>query len=170
MHKIKSNKTKPKVEFCTFQDSMDTKGRIQLIPIGRAKNTMDKPTLSGWKELVTEIVLDRQYEKGLEGVEEYSHVIIVYWMGQEKECHLRHHPQGRADVPYGGIFACRCPQRPNRIAISTVKLLSRSKHSIKVEGLDILDGTPILDIKPYTPVYDLVKNARVPAWVDRLVF
>ena len=169
---IKNSKkiTKTKVEFCTFLDSVDTSGRIQLVPIGQANNAVKKPALTGWKELVTEIVLDTQYTKGLDGIEDYSHVIIVYWMGQEKECHLKHHPQGRTDVPYGGIFACRCPQRPNRIAISTVKLLSRKKNSIEVEGLDILDNTPILDIKPYTPVYDMVHNTRVPVWVSRLVF
>lgn len=161
---------KTKVEFCTFLDSMDSNGRIQLVPIGIAKNAVKKPSLTGWKDLVTEIVLDKGYARGLDGIEEYSHVIIVYWMGQEKECHLKHHPQGRTDIPYGGIFACRCPQRPNRIAISTVMLLSRKKNSIMVEGLDILNDTPILDIKPYTPVYDLVKNARVPTWVNRLIF
>lgn len=162
--------TKTKVEFCTFLDSVDKKGRIQIGPIGIAKNTVKNPTLTGWKNLVTEIVLNKRYAKGLDGIEDYSHVIIVYWMGQEKECHLKHHPQGRADVPYGGIFACRCPQRPNRLAISTVTLLSRKKNSIVVSGLDILDETPILDIKPYTPVYDLVKKAKVPAWANRLVF
>ena len=162
--------TKTKVEFCTFLDSVDKKGRIQLVPIGKAKNTAKKPTLTGWKDLITEIVLDKRYTKGLDGIEGYSHVIIVYWIGQEKECHLKHHPQGRTDVPYGGIFACRCPQRPNRIAISTVKLLSRKGNIVKVSGLDILNDTPILDIKPYTPVYDLVEKAKVPAWVGRLIF
>lgn len=165
-----NNMKKPNVEFCTFLDNVDTKGRIQLVPVGKAKNAVKKPTLTGWKDLVTEIVLEKRYAKGLDGIEEYSHVIIVYWMGQEKECHLKHHPQGRMDVPYGGIFACRCPQRPNRIAISTVKLLSRKKNSIVVKGLDILADTPILDIKPYTPAYDLVKKARVPLWVNRLIF
>lgn len=162
--------TKTKVEFCTFLDSVDSKGRIQLVPIGKAKNTVKNPMLTGWKDLETELVLDTRYAKGLDGIEDYSHVIIVYWMGQEKECHLKHHPQGRMGVPYGGIFACRCPQRPNRIAISTVKLLSRKKNSIMVKGLDILDDTRILDIKPYTPVYDLVRKARVPEWVKRLIF
>lgn len=161
---------KTKVEFCKFLDSMDKRGRIQLKPIGKAKNMAKKPALTGWKDLTTEIVLDKRYAKGLDGIEDYSHVIIVYWMGQEKECHLKHHPQGRTDVPYGGIFSCRCPQRPNRIAISTVRLLSRKKNSIKVKGLDILDGTLILDIKPYTPVYDRVNKAKVPAWVKRLIF
>ncbi len=164
------NNSKTKVESCKFLDGMDKRGRIQLTPIGKAKNTTKKPVLTGWKNLITEIVLDKRYTKGLDGIEDYSHVIIVYWMGQEKECHLKHHPQGREDVPYGGIFACRCPQRPNRIAISTVKLLSRKRNNIKVKGLDILDGTPILDIKPYTPHYDRVNKARVPAWVNRLIF
>ena len=164
------NNSKTKVESCKFLDSMDKRGRIQLKPIGKAKNTTKKPALAGWKNLITEIVLDKRYAKGLDGIKDYSHVIIVYWMKQEKECHLKHHPQGRADIPYGGIFACRCPQRPNRIAISTVKLLSRKNNSIRVKGLDILDGTPILDIKPYTPHYDRVNKARVPAWVNRLIF
>ncbi len=164
------NNSKTKVEFCRFPDFIDKEGRIHLKPIGKAKNRVKKPTLVGWKNLVTEIAVDKRYTKGLDGIKDYSHVIIVYWMGAETECHLRHHPQGRVDVPYGGIFSCRCPQRPNRIAISTVKLLSRKRNIIKVKGLDILNGTPILDIKPYTPNYDLVHKAKVPAWVSRLVF
>lgn len=162
--------TQTKVEPCTFLDHMDRRGRITMVPIGRARNTIKRPTLAGWKNSVTTVTLDRRYAKGLDGIEGYSHVIIVYWMGQEKECHLKHHPQGRQDVPYGGIFSCRCPQRPNRIAMSTVQLLARNRNSIKVKGLDILDSTPILDIKPYTPQYDLVSRAKVPNWVDRLVF
>lgn len=162
--------SKTKVEFCKFLDGIDKRGRIQFMPIGRAINTVKKPTLTGWKNLITEIAIDKRYTKGLDGIADYSHVIIVYWMGAETECHLKHHPQGRRDVPYGGIFSCRCPQRPNRIAISTVKLLSRKRNAIKVKGLDILSGTPILDIKPYTPNYDLVRKAKVPEWVNRLVF
>ncbi len=158
-----------KVEFCKFSDGVDKQGRIFLTPIGKAKNTAKKPALTGWKGLITEITVVKRYARGLDGIENYSHVIIVYWMGQEKECHLKHHPQGRKDVPYGGIFACRCPQRPNRIAISTVPLLFRKKNIINVNGLDILDGTPILDIKPYTPAYDRVRKAKVPAWVNRLI-
>lgn len=73
-------------------------------------------------------------------------------------------------MPYVGIFACRCPQRPNRLAISTVPLLSRRNNVLKVKGLDITNGTAIIDIKPYTPQYDKVAKARVPAWVKQLVF
>ena len=159
-----------KTIFCNFLDRANKDGTITLKPLGKAKNKAPKPMLPGWKDVVTEIIINKRYAKGLDGIEDYSHVIIVYWLGQVKECHLKHHPQGRKDIPFGGIFACRCPQRPNRLAISTVKLLSRKNNNIKVEGLDILDGTPILDIKPYTPHYDLVSKARVPAWVNRLIF
>jgi tRNA-Thr(GGU) m(6)t(6)A37 methyltransferase TsaA len=159
-----------KTVFCQFLDSKEKNGTIKIRPLGKAKNSVDKPTLPGWKNVVSEIVIDKKYAKGLDGIENYSHVIVVYWMDKEKECHLKHHPQGRIDIPYVGIFACRCPQRPNRIAISTVKLLSRKGNSIKVKGLDIVDGTPIIDIKPYTPRYDKVEKAKVPDWVNKLVF
>lgn len=159
-----------KTIFCTFLDDRDKNGVIKLKPLGIAKNKIGKPMLPGWKDVVSEIVIDKRYSKGLDGIEDYSYVIIVYWMDQEKECHLKHHPQGRKDIPYIGIFACRCPQRPNRIAISTVELMGRKGNVLKVCGLDIVNGTPILDIKPYTPQYDEVKQAKVPNWVSKLTF
>src|SRR3989338_6876636 len=112
-----------KTVFCKFLDRQEEDGTINIKPLGKAKNSAIKPMLPGWKYVVTEIAIDKKYTEGLDGIEDYSHVIIVYWMDQERECHLKHHPQGREDIPYVGIFACRCPQRPNRIAISTVKLV-----------------------------------------------
>lgn len=156
--------------FCEFLDHRNENGTITIAPLGVAKNSAEKPMLPGWEDIITEIVIDKKYTDGFDGVEDYSHVIIVYWMDKEAECHLKHHPQGREDVPFGGIFACRCPQRPNRIAFSTVKLLSRNGNSIRVQGLDIVSGTPIIDIKPYTPQYDKVEGAKVPDWVSKLVF
>lgn len=159
-----------KTIFCKFLDGRDKNGAITIKPLGIAKNNVSKPTLPGWKDLVTKVEIDKAYADGLDGIEDYSHVVIVYWMDKETECHLKHHPQGREDVPFIGIFACRCPQRPNRIAISTVALLSRDRNTLKVKGLDIVNNTPILDIKPYTPQYDKVEKAKVPEWVGKLVF
>lgn len=159
-----------KIDFCTFLDSRDKNGAITIKPLGLAKNNINKPMLPGWKDVATEIVIDKNYSKGLDGIEDYSHVIVVYWMDKEKECHLKHYPQGRKDIPFVGIFACRCPQRPNRIAFSTVKLISRKGNVLTVKGLDIINGAPILDIKPYTPQYDKVEKAKVPDWVNKLVF
>lgn len=159
-----------KTVFCQFLDSREKDGTITIKPLGRARNSVAKPALPGWKNVVTDIVIDKRYAKGFDGIEDYSHVIVVYWMNKEEECHLKHHPQGRADIPYVGIFACRCPQRPNRIAISTVKLVRRKGNILTVKGLDIVNGTPIIDIKPYTPQYDKVEKANVPNWVSRLIF
>ncbi len=159
-----------KTIFCEFLDSRDTNGEITIKPLGLAKNQVVKPMLPGWKDIITKIVIDKKFALGLDGIEDYSHVIIVYWMDKEKECHLKHHPQGRAHIPFVGIFACRCPQRPNRIAISTVELVKRKGNVLTVKGLDIVNGTPILDIKPYTPEYDKVSKAKVPKWVNKLVF
>ncbi len=159
-----------RIDFCTFLDRRDKNGAITIKPLGFAKNKVAKPMLPNWKSVVSEIVIDKKYTNGLDGIEDYSHVIVVYWMDKEKECHLKHHPQGREDVPFVGIFACRCPQRPSRIAISTVKLVKRMGNVLKVKGLDIINGTPIIDIKPHTPHYDLVKSAKIPKWVNKLVF
>ncbi len=157
-------------ELCEFLDKRNPDGSIELRPLGTARNSAQKPALAGWKDVVTEIVIDGRYARGLDGIEDYSHVIVVYWLDHENECHLKHHPQGRTDVPFTGIFSCRCPQRPNRIALSTVPLVERSGNVLRVKGLDIVDGTPVLDVKPYTPQYDRVEGARVPAWVSKLVF
>lgn len=160
-----------KIEYCKFLGKTNKNGVVTIKPLGRAKNKVDKPMLPGWEKITTEIVIDKHYAKGLDGIEDYSHIIVVYWMDKEKECHLKHHPQGRLDVPYGGIFACRCPQRPNPIAMSTVQLLERKRNVLKVKGLDILNNTPILDIKPYWPQYDKVAaKAKIPSWVGKLVF
>ena len=159
-----------KTIFCKFLDSQNKNGTIKIKPLGKAKNRVSKPMLPGWKEIETEIVIDKKYAKGLDGIEDYSHVVVVYWLNKEKECHLKHHPQGRADVPFVGIFACRCPQRPNRLAISTVRLLRRFQNCLKVKGLDIVNDTPILDIKPYALQYDKINKVKIPRWVDKLVF
>src|SRR3989339_1077513 len=159
-----------KTIFCNFLDSQDEDGAIKIKPLGISTNSIKKPMLPGWKNIVTEIVIDKTYVKGLDGIEDYSHIIIVYWMDREKECHLKHHPQGRKDIPFIGIFACRCPQRPNRIAISTVELVKRKGNILTVKGLDIVNGTPILDIKPYTPQYDEIEKAKVPDWISKLFF
>src|SRR3989344_4882827 len=157
-------------EFCKFLGKTNANGTITIHPLGYARNSIDKPMLPGWEKVVTEIVINEDYAKGLDGIEDYSHIIIVYWMDKEEKCHLRHHPHGRADVPFGGIFACRCPQRPNPIALSTIELIGRENNVLKVKGLDILNKTPIIDIKPYWPQYDKVDNAKVPPWVNKLVF
>lgn len=141
---------------------------ITLKPIGVARNKQ-KQHFGDWNKVVTDLVINKDYQPALAGLAGYSHVIVIYWLHQETVCELRHVPQGKVGkVPEVGIFACRCPQRPNPIGISTVKLMSIKNNVVKVKGLDVVNKTPILDIKPYTPQYDFVGNAKVPAWVNKL--
>ncbi|MFA4872030.1 MAG: tRNA (N6-threonylcarbamoyladenosine(37)-N6)-methyltransferase TrmO [Patescibacteria group bacterium] len=142
--------------------------KIHLKPIGFVKNNIKEPRFGNFADEISEIIVDEKFTEALDGLDDYSHVIIVYWMDEVKDYVIKHRPQGNPDVPIVGIFACRCPRRPNPIAITTVKLIGREGNKIKVKGLDILDGTPIIDIKPYWPQYDKVENAKIPDWVNKL--
>ncbi len=139
-------------------------------PIGYARSPVKTPRMGGWKSVASEITVKKKFAEGLDGLDEFSHVVVVYWLDRVRGYSLRHRPQGNPNVPKVGIFACRCPNRPNPIGITTAKLVSVKGNKIKVLGLDVVDKTPILDIKPYTMKYDLVKNAKYPAWVERLKY
>jgi tRNA-Thr(GGU) m(6)t(6)A37 methyltransferase TsaA len=141
---------------------------IILKPIGVAINSEKEGRFGSFSDIVSEIIVDEKFTNALNSIEDYSHVIIVYWMDKVKSHVITHRPQGNPDVPIVGIFACRCPQRPNPIGITTVELVEHKGNMIKVKGLDILDGTPIIDIKPYWPIYDDVNNGRIPDWVNKL--
>ena len=109
--------------------------KIELI--GYARSRIKNQQFGGFSETETELVLDKKYEKALRGLEDYSHVIIIYWMNEaEGIVRLEHQPQGNPDVPKVGIFATRCQWRPNCIGISTVPLVSVEKNVVKVKGLD----------------------------------
>lgn len=141
---------------------------IKLKPIAFVKNDIKEPRFGSFADVISEIIVDEKLTDALNGIEGYSHVIIVYWMDRVKDYVVTHRPQGNLEVPIVGIFACRCPKRPNPVAVTTVKLLEHKGNKIKVKGLDILDGTPIIDIKPYWPKYDKVEDERVPDWVNKL--
>lgn len=141
---------------------------IKLQPIGLAKN-QEKKHFGDWGEVVTDLVINKKFEGAFLGLEDYSHLIVIYWMHDVKTCDLRHVPQGKVgEVPEVGIFACRCPQRPNPIGVSTVELADINENVVTVKGLDVISETPILDIKPYTPQYDAVAEAKVPDWIGKL--
>lgn len=143
---------------------------MRLKPIGYIKSPVKQPKFGGWRDLITEMVIDVQYLDGLEGIDDYSHVIALYWLDKVGKAKLKMRPQGKKDVPEVGIFACRCPWRPNPIGMTTVEIIERNKNVLKVRGLDVLDGTPLIDIKPFTPQYDAVGEAKYPDWVNRLEY
>ena len=145
---------------------------MKIESIGYARNEIKKQQFGNFKGKITKIVLDKKYIRALEGLENYSHLIVLYWMNEaEGIVHLKHRPQGNPKVPEVGIFATRCQWRPNCIGISTVPLISIEKNIIKVRDLDIIDGTPILDIKPYIPDYDKPESeVKLPNWTKELTY
>jgi len=122
-----------------------------------------------WEELVSEIVIDSSLAEALDGLEDFSHIIVLYWMHRviSTQMPLKIHPRGNRELPLVGLFAARTPNRPNRIGKATVRLLQRRGNILRVKGLDALDGTPVIDIKPYLPDYDSADDAKVPQWVTK---
>ncbi len=147
----------------------DEMPEMVLKPIGVVHNGISKPPvpLDEWNKVVSEIVIEPRLNEALDGIEGYSHIIVLFWMHRLKgqETPLKQRQMGRQDRPLKGLFALRTPRRPNPIGKTTVRLLERLDHVLKVEGLDALDGTPVIDIKPYLPRYDVAPDATVPPWI-----
>ncbi|MBQ9887597.1 MAG: tRNA (N6-threonylcarbamoyladenosine(37)-N6)-methyltransferase TrmO [Lachnospiraceae bacterium] len=144
---------------------------IVMQAVGYVRNSVENKKDTAWGGDVSTIVLKEEFYGGLKGIEDFSHVIIIYYLDKakyDKEKHLQRRPQNRDDMPLVGIFSQRGKDRPNRIGMTSVQIVSVDEKSITVKGLDAIDGTPVLDIKPYYPVYDK-KDAVVPEWVTRLM-
>jgi tRNA-Thr(GGU) m(6)t(6)A37 methyltransferase TsaA len=125
------------------------------------------------RDIVAEIVVREDLAAALTGIEEWSHLIILFWMDQlvGKPVPLTTHPRYRADLPEVGLFCARGPERPNPIGLAVVELVKRDKNVLTVKALDAYDGTPVLDIKPYDD-FDAITELRAPQWwmiaTDRL--
>jgi tRNA-Thr(GGU) m(6)t(6)A37 methyltransferase TsaA len=105
---------------------------------------------------------------GLKGIENFSHLIILYWIhlrdNEEERRTLLVFPKRHAVNVETGVFACRSPSRPNPIGLCVVRLLKIEECNLTVKDLDALEGSPIIDIKPYIPRADSIPNAQVPEW------
>lgn len=144
---------------------------IIIQPIGIVKNSIRKPLKNGWENISSRIILDPQYEEGLEGIEAYSHIFILFWIDRldaNMKGIKKVHPKSRKDLPLVGVFATRTQYRPNPIGLTLVQMLGRKKNIIWVKGLDALDGTPIIDLKPISPRTEFPRQTRVPPWYRRL--
>jgi tRNA (adenine37-N6)-methyltransferase len=117
------------------------------------------------------IRIDPRWEAGLEGIEEFSHLVALVYLDRAErrtEAGEPMRPEGRAELPEVGFFATRTPRRPNPIGICCPRLIRREGSNLHVTGLDAWDGTPVLDIKGYYPRDEQRPNATVPAWLTAL--
>ena len=116
----------------------------------------------------TTLVLNKELEPALLGLDGYSHVWVLWWFDRndtpEKRSTLQVHPRGNPNNPLTGVFACRAPVRPNLIALTLCRVLAVRDNVVEVETIDAFANTPILDLKPYIPGYDTAK-ASIPDWL-----
>ena len=149
--------------------SMRDKKTFSVTSIGTVKCAVTEMSQGGWAKVESEIHLDSQLAEGLRGLVGFSHVLVVFFLdrahGFDLGKQLLRKPRGRDDLDAVGVFAQRTKYRPNPIGITAVQLLGIAGNVITVRGLDALDGTPVLDIKPYMPPFDRMENVKMPEWV-----
>ncbi|HZY04606.1 MAG TPA: TrmO family methyltransferase, partial [Anaeromyxobacteraceae bacterium] len=107
-----------------------------------------------------EAVIERRYAAGLRGIEKSSHLILVSWLDQAGRGPLTIRRDGQRGAQTLGVFATRCPSRPNPLAVTVARLLGRRGPVLRLDQVDLADGTPLLDVKPYLPGADAVFAAR----------
>ena len=121
---------------------------------------------AGAKSIKGTIELNPKYAAGLKDLEGFSHIILLYHFHLSSSYSLTVKPF--LDKAMHGVFATRAPRRPNPIGLSVVKLLGIEGRTLHIEEVDIVDGTPLLDIKPYVPEFD-VKRAKRIGWLSKTV-
>jgi len=141
--------------------------QIVIEPIGYVKTKAAGDEFrKNSKNIVSEVILKKKFTRALLGIEKYSHIYIIFFMhgiGSAERLELRRHPRHRTDLAKVGVLAIREPVRPNPIGLTIVELLGRKGNVLKVKGLDALNESPVLDIKPYDHI-DVKKDIRVPDW------
>lgn len=162
-------------------------GGLMVRPVGVVKSPLAEPTLSGvsdevsWsvrveraaaeRGVVSEILIDEAFTGILDGIEEFSHILVLYWahqVSEEGRSLVKVHPMGRKDLPLVGIFATCSPARPNPLCTIVVELLERKGNLLTVQGLDAIDGSPVIDIKPFNPSYYPIGAVQIPPWMEQL--
>ncbi|RLI76975.1 tRNA (N6-threonylcarbamoyladenosine(37)-N6)-methyltransferase TrmO [Archaeoglobales archaeon] len=140
---------------------------FEIKPIGVIrtpyKDKSKAPHQGCFSKDICEIEVFREYEEGLKDIEACTHLIILYWLDRAKRDALIAIPPH--DGKKHGVFATRSPNRPNPIAFAVVELVERDANVLRVRGIDALNKTPLIDIKPYSSEIDAVSNARI-GWFE----
>ncbi|MBK8047573.1 MAG: SAM-dependent methyltransferase [Anaerolineales bacterium] len=152
---------------------LETGASITMKPIGVVHNHRKDPIDDDWDGVVSEIILaDGIGEAALTGLETFSHVEVVFFFDRVDELDITmgaRHPRGNSDWPLTGIFAQRGKNRPNRLGVSTARIVGRDGRVLKVAGLDAIDGTPVLDLKPVMAEFLPRGEVSQPEWSHELM-
>jgi tRNA (adenine37-N6)-methyltransferase len=139
---------------------MDKTSELVLVRVGNVDKSDDHKS----------IMIDPEYRKALTGLSDFGHVIVVWWADKVED--YRFDVGMEIDLPYApgtqaGLFATRSPVRPNPVCMSTcaIEAIDVSEGTIVVDEIDAMNGTPVLDVKPYYGTLDRVEDYKQPAWV-----
>ena len=151
-----------------MQDDQETREKITFAPIGTIHSPYTDPAgmpiqPAGAVGVRGRIVIDPEYQAGLSDMEGFSRVILLYHFHCSGGYSLSVIPF--LDTKPHGVFATRAPKRPNAIWLSIVRLVAVNGNELVIEDVDILDGTPLLDIKPYVPAFDCFPDGKA-GWFD----
>jgi tRNA-Thr(GGU) m(6)t(6)A37 methyltransferase TsaA len=164
---------------------------ITLHPVGIVHNAITEPSLTAGKNglnmqgshagmaervrridtEISKITIREDLVDTLKGIEDYSHLVVLYWghaVPDERRSLTQVHPMGRRDLPEVGIFSTCSPTRPNPVLTTVVRLIRREKNVLTVTGLDAIDGSPVIDIKPYVSEFYPREGVRIPAWMEQI--
>ncbi len=142
-------------------------------PVAWVRSTRAEPTDDGWDAERAAIELaDDVPDEALDGLALFSHVVVIFVFDRARDAPpapFARHPRGNGAYPRVGIFAQRAKDRPNRLGVSTCRILSIAARRVEVEGLDAIDGTPVLDLKAHIAQFGPRGEVHQPAWVDELM-
>ncbi|MFY9139919.1 MAG: tRNA (N6-threonylcarbamoyladenosine(37)-N6)-methyltransferase TrmO [Thermacetogeniaceae bacterium] len=141
---------------------------MELVPIGVIhspyRSPDDAPNQGRFSDKQVELEIYPDYVGGLKDIEESSYLIVLYWL------HLAKRDVLVTKTPFGpelrGVFACRSPSRPNPIAFCVAKLLGRKGNRLLVQGVEAVDGSPLLDLKPYSSDLDCIPGIKI-GWLNK---
>lgn len=150
---------------------------ISLYPIGEIVNERKIVEDDNWGEIISIIELNDSFdESALKGIEEFSHLEIIYYFDKVDDTKIitgARHPRNLEHLPEAGVFAQRVKNRPNKLGLTTVKLLRVENKTLHVKGLDAINGTPVLDIKPvfkqFLPQVSYQDEIKQPDWVNEIM-
>lgn len=160
-------------------------------PVGYVRNELKSPSLKAKRKdielekglqqaakeaktirsLISELVINPELDGILDGLEDFSHALVLYWphlLPSHGRSLIKVHPIGRKEFPLSGVFSTCSPARPNPVLVTVVRIVEKSGNILKVQGLEAVDGSPIIDIKPYTFAYLAAENVKMSDWMTRI--
>lgn len=146
--------------------------QFEVCAVGFVRSSRGEPDDDSWDDEISRIEMISPFDaRSLKGLESFSHCIVVYVFDRAgwDDSRMSRHPRGNKDWPEVGIFAQRAKDRPNRLGVTVCRILEVTGQEVRVAGLDAIDGTPVVDIKPWMDEFGPRGEVSQPRWASELM-